>query len=495
MYLHRLNSMGRRNPAGIALMLALVAATVACLVTGMYALDEDVKKILRKATGITDEDARTSAARREISLFDAYVLAVMNTERLAIEGEGSIQAAEKKLQAIEGFFPYVSIRANLALPRPDTSYVNLARSAVSLYLRQPIVTGLREVAGIKSSIAYQKIRESGLRNNAWLMLGDIANAYYTVLLLEKDLKSKEQILALYGKTVGELKRRVSIGRSRQSEILRTNTQVYKLQADVKALQTNLGHARLMLSTMTGTSPDIMLADGPAPGEPAYSEADTENIVNDRLDVKAAREQLEYAKAGVLAAYGLHLPSIYLEGSVNIMRPPEALYETSEMKKYAQLLSGSPVNSLVNKYWNNGVPTKTREYYFSLGAEFPIFGGDITFAKVREANSIQRQADLVLSQTMRVARQDVIDALRTWESSKAELEAYRRALESSEENYRVVTGEYRLSQVTILDVLTALTTLETAKYDYERSLLQNKFNRIRAGIAANEFSGDGIRALK
>ena len=52
------------------------------------------------------------------------------------DSENAIQAEERKLQAIESFLPYFSLRANKAFPEPDTRYVNLARSAVSLYLRQ-----------------------------------------------------------------------------------------------------------------------------------------------------------------------------------------------------------------------------------------------------------------------------------------------------------------------------------------------------------------------
>ena len=98
--------------------------------------------------------------------------------------------------------------------------------------------------------------------------------------------------------------------------------------------------------------------------------------------------------------------------------------------------------------------------------------------MREANSKKRQADLGFSQTVRLARKDVLDSFQTWEGAKVELEAYRRALASAEQNYQVVSSEYRLNQVTILDVLVSLTNLQSARYDYERALLQLKLNRVR-----------------
>ena len=59
----------------------------------------------------------------------------------------------------------------------------------------------------------------------------------------------------------------------------------------------------------------------------------------------------------------------------------------------------------------------------------------------------------------------------------------------------MSNEYRLNQVTILDVLTSLTNLQTVRDDYERVLLQLKLNRVRLGIAVNEFTGEKIKILR
>ena len=467
----------------------LITLVLMCFFETLSALDDSLKKLLRDSTGVTDDDVKSATGKKGISLFDAYALAVQKTERMAIEGENSIQAGERKLQAIETFLPQFSLRANKSFPKIGQSLYSLSRSSASLYLRQPIMTGLKEVSKIKSAWSDRKIKEFQLYNTAGLLLGDVGSAYYSVLLIERDLKNNEQLLELYFKTVGELKRRVDIGRSRQSEILRTNAQIYTLQAQIKSLRTNLEHARLVLGTLIGIESEYNLVDTISLSDPAYSLEDMSKIVDARWDVKTAKEQVEYAKSGVLTAYGLHLPSLYIEGSYFLYQDQLSTPRWQSALQTAINPSAALANSV------SGVSYKARNYYVSLGAELPIFGGDITFAKVREANSIKRQSDLGLSQTIRYARQDVIDSFQVWESSKIELDAYRKALASAEENYRVVTGEYRLNLVTILDVLTTLTSLQNAKDDYERAALQFKLNRLKVGIATNEFSGDKIRALK
>ncbi len=462
-----------------------------------YAIDEDVKKMLRKTTGITDEDVKSASSKKEITLFDAYALAVQKTERMAIEGENSIQAEERKLQAIETFLPYFSLRGNYGFLPPSSKYISMRQSGASFYARQPIVTGLKEISQIQSSWADRRIKEYQLYNNAGQMLADIGAAFYSVLLVQRDLSNNEHLLNLYTQTVTELKRRVNIGRSRQSEILRTNAQIYSLQAQIKSLRTGLAHSRLLLATLIGVDSDFGLIDSEIFLEkPSSTIADVQRLIETRWDVKAAFEQVEYAKAGVTAAYGLHLPSIYVEGIFAPNSWQGKQYEINNKNLLSSLaLSPSPVSSYLSGALNGGVPTKMRELYFGIGAEMPIFGGDITFAKVREANSRKRQSDLIMSQTLRQARQDIIDSFQLWDSSQVELEAYRKAFTSAEDNYRVVMGEYKLNLVTILDVLTSLTALQSARDDYDRARLQLKLNRVKLGVSINEFSGDKIGALR
>ncbi len=446
-----------------------------CIATALYAIDEDVKKMLRQATGITDEDVAAAERKEKLTLFDAFALAVRNTERLAIEGEYSMQAKAKRDQAIDMFLPYVSLRANMAYPWYNSRYTALSRSAVGLYARQPIFTGLNEISTLKSSLINMKVKQYQLYHNADLMLADVAVAYYTILLIERNLDNNEQLLRLYEKMVIEIRRRIEIGRSRQSDLLRTNGQIYKLRAEITALRKNLEHAKLSLATLTGMTRDYSLAETVDPGEPAFAVDNVGKVVENRWDVKAAKEYVEWARTGVMAAWGGHLPLAYLEGAYFFYQ------DTAKTPQWQKYLGGSS-------------SPKLRDYYISLGVELPIIN-DITFGKVREANSIKRQSDLGLSQTVRIARQDIIDSYQTWENSRDELEAFHKALVAAEQNNQVVSNEYRLNQVTILDVLVSLTALQSARDDYERALLQLKLNRMRLGISINEFTGDRIRALK
>jgi len=468
---------------------ALLCPVLCALIGATAAPGPTVRKMLYRVTGVTGDDVAAARAAKELTLFDAYALSVFNTETMAIEGENSVQAALQREQAFTSFIPSLSLKANKAFPEQKRNYTPLKSSAVSLNARLPIITGLDQVSQITMSISGVKLRELELYDGAGRLLDEVASAYFGVLLLRQGLRNGEQVLGLHAQMLGELRRRVDIGRSRRSDLLRTRSQMYALEAQIKSIRSSLSHAEIALCSLTGDQAGAALRDAADLPAPAYALADESAVMEKRWDVRAAREKVEQAKAGLLAAYGGHLPSAYIEGSYMIYqeKPKSSLLDRT-MDAYRLT---SPASVLTSQYSK----TKYRDYFVSIGVELPILGPDITFAKVREAHSVKRQADLGLSKTVRLARQDFADSYKTWESSIGELEAYKQAFASAEENYRLVAAEYRMNQVTILDVLTSLTSLQGARDDYERALLQTRLDRVRLGIAAGEFYGDNIRALR
>lgn len=445
--------------------------------------NDAVRRMLREVTGVTEGDISAARESKELSLFNAYALAMFNTEVMAIEGEHTVQAKLRREQAITSFLPTLSLRANKSYPEMKENYVSASRSMVSLVARLPVITGLDEASRITSSVAEVKMRRMELHDAAGRLLVDVATAFYNALRIEESLKNSEEMLGLHERMLRELERRVAIGRSRRSDVLRTRAQMYRLEADITSLRNGLAHARVVLENLVGTRDAYVLKEGKEPPTPGYSGKDADSIAEKRWDVKAARERIDYARAGVLSALGMHLPSAYIEGAYMLYQ------EKAEAARWERALQAyrSPTSLLTR--------TRYRDHYVSLGVEVPLLGPDVTFAKTREARSVKRQADLGLSMALRLARQDIIDAYQTWESSQKELEAFRRALEAAEQNNRTVSAEYRMNLVTILDVLTSLTSLQNAKDDYRRALLQHRLDRIRLGVATNEWYGDTMTVLK
>ncbi len=440
------------------ILIALLAASA------LFAGGKEIAPSLRQACGITDEDCRSAEKKSTVGLFDLYALAVRNTEKMQIERENVIQAEARRDQAIGSFFPKISLRATKALPNNDygQNFSPGFRTGVLLYGRQPIITGLDEWSRLKGAKHDIRLRNYTLCYTATRLLYDIAYGYYNVLQISTSLESRNEVLKLYTKNLQELQRRVSLGKSRQSEVLRTRSQIFKIEAEIRSLTNELERARLLLATLTGVPMEGReirgIADIPAPAD---IRAKVKTLVDARWDIRAASEEVKYSEAQLLAAKGGHLPSLYLEGAYRLYQP------------------------------NATGP----DYYFGLGAEIPIFSGGAVSAKIRESESALRQSELRLNNARRTAEQDIVDSYQSWETSGQEEEAYRRAYLAAKENYQTSLNDYRYNLVTILDVITSLTSLQGAQDDYARIMLQHRLNRVRLGIATSEFSGEGIRILR
>ena len=262
-------------------------------------------------------------------------------------------------------------------------------------------------------------------------------------------------------------RRVAVGKNRQSDVLKTDSQVYKLDAQIKLLESQLSSAMRDLASSAGVVPGFSVSGSIVITPPVFKREDIRAAAARRLEIKTARENVTIADLNVEAAMGGHLPTVYLEGNYRFY----------------------PSNS----YYASTVPHD--RLYGALTAQMPLYQGGTVSAKVKQAESVKRQAELLLSQTTRAVEQDITNAYETWDSSVMQTDAFKRALVSAEQNYIVTMNDYRLNLVTILDVITALTLLQSAKSDYETAVLTADYNRILLAVAINEFADGGLSVLK
>ncbi|HQO03740.1 MAG TPA: hypothetical protein PLI62_15860, partial [Spirochaetota bacterium] len=110
----------------------------------------DLQKIFRDVTGTGPADLKESSGRSVLTLYDAYILSLHKGEGLAIAGEDFLQAAARRRQAFGSFLPRISLKAQKIFPEDNVRNQSaVSGSGVSLYARQPIITGLDEWSAFK----------------------------------------------------------------------------------------------------------------------------------------------------------------------------------------------------------------------------------------------------------------------------------------------------------------------------------------------------------
>jgi outer membrane protein len=397
------------------------------------------------------------ASRAELTLHDCWTLAVARLESLALQGEELVRLQTLFEEAVGTALPRVSFRSSFTHQERDPAVdrrIGLHRATV----RQPIFTGLREYYAIRQGAALYAAKEHELRHARLALYIDVADAFYAVLELERDLTTTQDTLRLARERLDELTQRNKVGITRRSEVLAQEAEVASTQAAVERLRGALAVAGEVLRFVTGAVSASKLVDPiPDPGELPPLQTYLDRAVSTRSDLRALNEQIRAAEHESGIARSGWFPVVALEGNYYTHR--EGLSED------------------VN--WD-----------VILTAEIPIFEGFTTQARVREAASLVRSSRLRLDERLRVIALDVNRAHVGVRTFQAELSSLEKALASAQENYDLVQGEYRQGIVTNVEVLTSFNTLQQARLTRDRSRFALRLASVRLDVLSGSVPGGG-----
>jgi len=292
------------------------------------------------------------------------------------------------------------------------------------------------------SAAYQQARVQLYR--------DVAQNFFDVLALEQDLVNLEQQIGHNRAREKELQDRVRIGRSRIGETLTVQSTISTLQAQVEQLRAQLSTAREVLAFLSGLPADTVLRDTEVlPDTPEGLDVYLTRLPL-RPDVKVARQRLQAAQENVSVAKGEHWPSLDLSA---------------------------------NRYLERAGNLENVEWDVTLALTVPLYSGGITASRVREAGSLQSQAELELSRANRLADQELRSLHQTVVLDRNQLQSLEKATEAAKKNYEAQQRDYRLGLVTNLDVLQALNSYQENQRALDRARFAAKLNYLRLEAAA------------
>jgi outer membrane protein len=115
----------------------------------------------------------------------------------------------------------------------------------------------------------------------------------------------------------------------------------------------------------------------------------------------------------------------------------------------------------------GDVTEQKELVFSVS--LPWFDGNQTHEAARQALLTYRADQQSLIQAERAARADIESAYRALQQDFERVTAAKSAQDAAQQNYTATSESFRLGASTLIDVLTAQVTLETAQSDYIQAI--------------------------
>jgi outer membrane protein TolC len=393
---------------------------------------------------------------KPLTLDACYRLALARSESVGLSEEDVRRGEAQYAQLRSGVLPSVGFRATEKFQDtsglPSGANSSVARGdqvEASFYGTQTIFAGFREFAAMKGQKAEVAARQEIVFRSKILLFEDVAGLFFTIADRDREIESLQYLIRLSSERVQELKKRAAIGRSRESEILSTESQSANLESRLESARGFREAALAVLDTLLRAHVTAIIDDRPDAAPPVALELYLERVAR-RPDVRSAESRRLSREQFVKSARRIYLPTLDLTGNYYVKR----------------VGANEPIE------W---------DALFSLNA--PFYTGGQTQSIVSLAESDERSAALQLSQVRRDAEGEVRERHRNLLSLLSQVEKLKRSADLAERNYTVQRNEYRLGLVNNLDVLAALNTWQDTQLALDTVRLAAKNMVIRLELAA------------
>lgn len=292
------------------------------------------------------------------------------------------------------------------------------------------------------------------------LVANVANLYYTLLMLDDQLRISEETAANWHESVKTMKAMMAAGMTNEAAVSQSEATCRQVEASVLDLRQQIDEVENSLSIILGHVPgDITrgtLADQEFPQ--ALAVGIPLQLLSHRPDVKSAEQSLAMAFYGTNAARSAFYPSITLSGTAGWTN------SAGSMVINPGKVLASAVGSLVQ----------------------PIFNKGVNIANLKIAKAQQEEAKLAFRQALLNAGSEVNDALVQVQTARDKAQLRSGQVASLETAVRSTELLMKHGTTTYLEVLTARQGLLSARL----SQVADRFSEIQGIINLYQALGGG-----
>lgn len=308
-------------------------------------------------------------------------------------------------------------------------------------------------AALEQSEAYRQAVQTQL-------VATIANSYYTLLMLDKQIDITRRTADTWTESVRAMKALKRAGQATEMAVAQTEASKLSVDASILTLERQISEMENSLSTLLGLSPQAIgrstlesqqFPDSLSTGIPLQ-------LLNRRPDVRQCEAQLATAYYATNSARSAFYPSITLSGSAGWTNGTGAVISNPGQ----WLLSA--VGSLVQ----------------------PLFNRGKNIANLKIAKAQQEEALLTFQQSLLNAGAEVNDALVQWQTARQRIQIDEQQSASLRSALRSAELLMQHSSQNYLEVLTARQTLLQA----ELNTVTDRFDEIQGVINLYHALGGG-----
>jgi outer membrane protein len=415
-------------------------------------------------------------ARGEVTLEDAYRLALAVSLRVGQAREEYLRSRADLTTARAQILPYVSLedtyykQSKVTIGASSGAGLTFAdeRNEALVRVQQPIFSGLRDIYFARFARDTMRALRHGLNDTGRLLYRDTAVLFYDSLENDARVKTLQDQVTVERERLREIDARREVGLARRTEVLLAQSQLGDDESLLTGAINDSLVARQRLALLAGVPVDLPLRDDVEIGEvpdAADAEAAVEALLREarenRADLKQAHSAIDAAKSQVSFARGGYFPTVGLNAAWILDR-----YNFSEFNERTD--------------W-------TAEVDFRL----PLFDGGRTRASVARARSDLRDAEIARTDLEYQVRLEVNDRWLSLQSGLALLKTIETRLTYTDENYRLIQEEYRAGLATNLEVIAAQNQFLSARLDLDRQRYLNKLEWVGLRIAQGLLPGSSV----
>ena len=292
------------------------------------------------------------------------------------------------------------------------------------------------------------------------LIANVANTYYTLLMLDEQLILSEETAEAWKETVAAARALMDAGQYNEAAVSQMEATYYSVQASVVDLKEQINQTQNTLALLLAETPrnyergklaDQVMPDDLSIGVPLQ-------MLSSRPDVRSAERSLEAAFYVTNQARSAFYPSIVLSGSAG----------------WTNAAGSIIVNPA--KFIATAIGQLT----------MPLFNRGQNIAQLRIAKAQQEEASLSFQQTLLNAGAEVNDALTAYQSSKSKTELYQKQVTALEKTVTSTSLLMEYGTTNYLEVLTARQSLISAQL----TQVSNRFTEIQSVISLYQALGGG-----
>ncbi len=311
--------------------------------------------------------------------------------------------------------------------------------------------------GSKATLLQSEAYRQAVRSQ---LIANVANTYYTLLMLDRQLAISEETSAVWKENVRAMVALKEVGMTNEAAVSQAKANSYQVETSLADLRRQIRETENAFSVMLAEAPhriergnleNQVLPDDLHAGIPLQ-------MLANRPDVRAAEMQLAVAYYATNQARSAFYPQLVLNGSVG---------------------------------WTNsagGVILDPAKWLVSAVGSLtqPLFNKGRNVANLKVAKARQEEASLLFQQSLLVAGKEVSNALFTYETASQKMGQRRAQVEVLQNAVVYTQALFRSGSSTYLETLTAQQSLLSAQL----SEVSDTFQRMQSVVSLYQALGGG-----